>query len=380
MMRNLAVDPRRIETIHPHPVHPNSRSPFSILIACSKEDAIAEFRQCASRTMVFTDGSSTNRKVGAVASLYVDFTHVATLRYHLGDDTEHTVFEAEAVGLILAARLLAIRNEATFPASIFTDNQAVIRSGVCPSAKPGHYLLLRFRKLVRYLQEKKDLNNKAISLNWIAGHADIEGNELADREAKLAALKKEKASPRRELPKTLWKSLPLSTSAVKQSHNNQLQKKWHETWENSPCHPHIKAIDPSNTPKSFLRLAGHLKKKHTAIYTQLCTSHILLNKHLYRIKKSASPKCLQCGDDQIESVHHFLFDCSRYNREWHILQQKLGREASSIPHLLSRKSAQQALFRYIDSTKRLHTVFGDIPTPPKSDNSKCPKPMGQHQT
>ena len=98
--------------------------------------------------MVFTDGSGTDGKVGAVASLYIDFTHMVTLQYHLGKDTEHTVFEAEGVGLILAAQLLLSRNEATFPATIFTDNQAVIRSGVHPTAKLGHYLLLRFRKLV----------------------------------------------------------------------------------------------------------------------------------------------------------------------------------------------------------------------------------------
>ena len=71
----------------------------------------------------------------------------------------------------------------------------MIRSGAHPTVKPGHYLLLCFRKLVRHLQEKKDLDNTSISLNWIAGHADIKGNELADREAKLAALRRDKASP-----------------------------------------------------------------------------------------------------------------------------------------------------------------------------------------
>jgi len=168
MMRHLAVDPRTVETIHPHPTHPNSYTPFTTSIANSKDDAIAKFRICNTRTMIFTDGSSTGRKVGAAASLYVDYNHIATLRFHLGDDTEHTVFEAEAVGLILAAQLLSTRNEATFPATIFADNQALIKSGARPTAKSGHYLLFRFRKLVQHLQEKKDLDDKAINLNWIA--------------------------------------------------------------------------------------------------------------------------------------------------------------------------------------------------------------------
>ena len=106
LARHLATNPRMIETIYPQSIHPDFHMPFNTSIAASKEDIIAEFRRCTTQTMIFTDRSSKNRKVGAAASLYVDFTHVATLRYHLGDDTEHTVFEAEAVGLILAAQLL----------------------------------------------------------------------------------------------------------------------------------------------------------------------------------------------------------------------------------------------------------------------------------
>jgi len=193
-------------------------------------------------------------------------------------------------------------------------------------------------------------------------------------------LRKETASPRRELPKTPWKKLPMSTSAAKQTHENQLQRRWHEEWKNSPRHPHIEALDPSQMPNSFLRLTGHLKKKHTSIYIQLRTGHIPLNKHLHRIKKSTTPECLQCGDNQIETVHHYLFDCPRYNRERHVLRQKLGRSTSSTSYLLSEKAAQQALFRYIDNTKRLHPVFGNIPIPPKSSNPRCPRPTGQHRT
>ena len=126
LIQHLTTDPRTIETIIPWPIHPDSHTPFSTSIVASKEDAIAQFRRCTTWTMIFTDGSSTNGKVGAAASLYIDFTHVATLQYHLGDYTEHTVFKAEAVGLILAAQLLLTRNKASFPVTIFADNQAVI--------------------------------------------------------------------------------------------------------------------------------------------------------------------------------------------------------------------------------------------------------------
>jgi len=72
--------------------------------------------------MIFMDGSSHNGLVGAVVALFIDHNHVVTLRQHLGKATKHTVFEAKAVGLILAAHLLTQRREVTFPATIFADN------------------------------------------------------------------------------------------------------------------------------------------------------------------------------------------------------------------------------------------------------------------
>lgn len=180
------------------------------------------------------------------------------------------------------------------------------------------------------------------------------------------------ASPCWNLPKTLWKCLPHSTSAVKQAHEAHLQTKWSDEWKMSTRYAHIKALDPSHMSKSFLRLTGCLCKMNTAIYTQLHTGHAPLNKHLHQIKKSATPNCLQCEGEQAETVHHYLFDCTRYNREHHILGLKLSHNALSMYHLLSNKSAQQALFCYIDSTKCLHTTFSDIPIPLKPKLKTCP--------
>ena len=79
---------------------------------------------------------------------------------------------------------------------------------------------------------------------------DIEGNELADREAKLVATRRDLASPRRKLPKTLRKGLPRSTSAVKQAHEAHLQVKWSDEWKKSMhCH----------TPNMF----GTVNMEHT---------------------------------------------------------------------------------------------------------------------
>ena len=114
-----------------------------------------------------------------------------------------------------------------------------------------------------------------------------------------------------------------------------------------------------------MKLNKNLSKKHTALYTQLRTGHIPLNRHLHQFKRSETPLCLQCPNNCVETVHHFLFDCPKYARERHALRIKLGQKALSISHLLASKHAQQELFTFINKTQRLKAVFGDILIPPK---------------
>ncbi|KIK25334.1 hypothetical protein PISMIDRAFT_80299, partial [Pisolithus microcarpus 441] len=112
---------------------------------------------------------------------------------------------------------------------------------------------------------------------------------------------------------------------------------------------------------AFLKLTGTLRKKQVGLYVQLCTNHAPLNQHLHRINRSDTPACLQCGGTVLESIHHYLFQCPRYDRERHTLHLKLGRAATSINHLLTNSNAQVHLLRYINATGRMKDVFGDVP-------------------
>ena len=351
LIHMLGMSPQLNETILTHTVKPNVTSLFKTFISDNKKESIADFTQLSNRTLVFTDGSCTNGLIGASAVLYVDYNHIATLRYHLGSAEHHTVFKAEAVGLILAAHLLSMKNEATFPASILADNQAIIRSSENPTAKPGHYLLLRFRNTIRWLQNKKDIGKEEVMVRWIAGHEDVEGNEVADREAKLVAKGEAESSPRNNLPASLRNPLPHSISALKQAHNERLKKLWRKEWTSSPHFHHMSSIDPSLPSKSFMKLIGGLQKRQAGLYTQLRTGHAPLNKHLHRFKRSDTPNCLQCGDTTPETVHHFLFTCPRYDREKFIMERDVGRKVYHTAYLLSNANAKTRLLRYINETK-----------------------------
>jgi hypothetical protein len=54
----------------------------------------------------------------------------------------------------------------------------------------------------------------------------------------------------------------------------------------------------------------------------------------------------------VETVKHVLIDCPFYRRERHILQQKLRRNATSIPFLLSNPVAVKHVLTFIRSTGR----------------------------
>jgi len=199
-----------------------------------------------------------------------------------------------------------------------------------------------------------------MTVRWIAGHKDVEGNEVADREAKLAARGAANSSPKHKLPIALRKQLPCSIPALKQHHNAKLKKLWKDEWSISTRFPHLFTINPTLPSRAFMKLTGSLRKQQAGLYMQLRTGHAPLNKHLFRFKCSDSPNCLQCGDTVPESVHHFLFVCPRYNRERFILEQDLGRKAYHAAHLLAHPKARAHLLRFINETTRLKMTFGEV--------------------
>lgn len=68
----------------------------------------------------------TSHGVGALAVLYQDEARVATMRYHLGAPHEYTVYEAEAVGLVLAAHLMTF-HQVRFPVKISSTTRQRFR-------------------------------------------------------------------------------------------------------------------------------------------------------------------------------------------------------------------------------------------------------------
>ncbi|KAG2049976.1 hypothetical protein BDR06DRAFT_892535, partial [Suillus hirtellus] len=71
------------------------------------------------------------------------------------------------------------------------------------------------------------------------------------------------------------------------------------------------------------------------------------------------PYCLICpGKDKI--IHHFIFNCPKYQREHHIFMNATCCDALSIACILSSKIITPHLLRYINSTRHLKTTFSEL--------------------
>ncbi|KAF5374631.1 hypothetical protein D9615_008911 [Tricholomella constricta] len=327
---------------------------------------------------VYCDGSGFEGGIGASAVLYVDKAERASLRYHLGPTTKHTVYEAEIVGLTLGLHLLTkLTRSLDDTTAIGSDSQATIKALNNQRPHPGHYLLDHVHSAAEKLHFTQDRLARAdarsaakrrgnpwtdrrrrvidLQIHWTPGHVDFDPNERADELAKTAA--QGTTSSTNLLPVYLRrKPLPASIPALRQEHLTALRATWKKRWKKSPRFSAINAIDKSLPSKKFLKLVEYLDRRRSATVAQLRTGHSPLNQHLFRIHRAESPSCPHCLGITVETVRHYLLICPRYQHERHLhLRRNLKRKAESISYLLTSPDALKHLLRFVHATKRFKT-------------------------
>lgn len=359
IMRAFPHDPGKIESIQATRHTPKWKRCYDIQINPNQDEAMDVEARDRAPIRIYTDGSGFEGGIGAAAVLIrrmaTGRTRKRVLKFHLGTAQEHTVYEGELVGLILAQHLLS--SEARISVvSLYTDNQASITGSSSIKPTAGHHLMDLFHRKLERLQQRRP----ALKLTnyWIPSHSGCQGNEMADDEAKKAA--QGETSANEELPRELQydQPLPYSKSAIKQIFNRKFREQAQKHFENSSRYAKLLEIDPEFHPRKYRRMTDSLPRRQASCLTQLRTNHTPLNKHLHRIKCVDSPMCPNCNDKE-ETVHHYLLMCPKYNLPRRELLATLGRDARSLSTLLSSKEALRPLFKYIARTGRLKETFGD---------------------
>ena len=382
------VKPRPYETILTSRRCHNYKAKANIYIENDRTTAITNANH-TSGINIYSDGSGYEHWIGAAAVLMKDRIVLDSLRFYLGPEDSYTVYEAEALAVILAIHL-ACKLKKTRKIMIGLDNQAVLMGLSNQKSKPSHYLMDRIHNSLEDLQVTqarlrgktikgykigtgrtrckdssqgwKEWNLKIsteVKLIWTPGHKGIDGNEKADKEAKLAA--QGDSSPRPTLPTFLRrKPLPISISVTRQTLKKKLKIQWKGEWSSSPRFARSQEIDRSLPSDDYLNIIEQLRRNQASLLTQLRTGHVPLKVILHRIKKTNSPECPHCRHGFHETIFHYLLICPHYTKARRYLQAELGPDAHSIPFLLNAKAGIPPLLRYISNTKRLRATFGEV--------------------
>ena len=144
------------------------------------------------------------------------------LQYTLGSMEDHTVFEAEVVGLLLGLHMVMFEREGR-KAIIQIDNQVVLGAIVC--CKPSSVQYIIDEAIPQIGKIWSEVNDPAIWLEiaWVRGHSGKEGNKKVDVAAKEVA--RGKSSQVHNLPKFLaGRVLPKSIATQRQKHAEKIME------------------------------------------------------------------------------------------------------------------------------------------------------------
>ena len=351
--KSLQLDPDAIETIPVAKVNPAHRGdlPFQISIAQTKEQSKREDGHAKEEIKVYTDGSIHNGQVGAAAVLFRKGKRGRTMWYHLGAAEDHTIYEAEMVGLLMGMQLIRTEKRNKTSCAIGADNQAAIIALQSELTKPGQHVAAEVVSAASQVKKSSKSGRYNLKIRWTAGHCGIKGNTIADKEAKRAA--EGHSTAKKDLPKYIHKALKRSLSALKQENSKKANETWKEEWSESERFARFKAPDiVSPASKKFLTLISdhRIPKKMSSLIFQLRVGHAPLN-YLHRFERVDSTRCPACGAER-EMTEHFILRCPKYAHERWALLRHIKDNVPKIELVLSDPKVIIPLIHYIDATER----------------------------
>ena len=235
---------------------------------------------------IYTDGSKTNTAVG--------FAVISDVEYYGRMPLFSSIYSTELAAISLA--LYKIPKTPSKHYTIYSDSKSAIQA--IDAFNPQHPIIRAIQENIHFLS----LRNIKISLCWTPGHVGIEGNEIADRNAKRAAL-----NNKNKVYKTYYKD-------SKKYFKEILDKFWGDQWislENNKLREIKTTIIPfSNSVQK--------QRSHEVALCRLRIGHTRLT-HGFLMSNEPPPECDTCHTRV--TVEHILIECSKYT---HFRRKYLG--------------------------------------------------------
>jgi ribonuclease HI len=174
--------------------------------------------------------------------------------------------------------------------------------------KQLHSTLATTKNLMRQLESK----GVTVNIDWTPGHAEIAGNEMADKLAKMAS----------EEAKEMDKADSLVTQGIlKSAARDSVMAKWQRQWDVADTGRRLHGFKPSVTCHT------HIDQPNRWIFSRIArlrSGYIGLKKYHHQIGVSESPLCDRCGVE--ETATHYLLECVKFEDERARLQCNIFRE------------------------------------------------------
>ena len=181
-----------------------------------REEAKREAEKERPGLVMFTDGSRLENEAAGYAVAWRSGRAWEGIKAHMGYNQE--AYDAECAAIARALETAAKRVPAPTHVALFTDAQAAIRKMSTDEPGPGQKYALEARQHIAAL--RATVPGISIEVRWCPAHEGVEGNEQADRWAKLAA--DEPDTPGVEWPD---EARPRSLANIKREIS---EKKWAE--------------------------------------------------------------------------------------------------------------------------------------------------------
>ena len=257
-------------------------------IASRADDGAAKLAACIERITnidatltIYTDGSATGgtRNGGAAAVVtrgdpaYPEVLHTIKQRGR----TQTSSYEEEVLAMEMALRwTIESANDPSFTILICTDSQSL-----CNAIEAHDDNIHVVHTLIPQISAN-------LTIQWVPGHSDLPGNELADQAAKEAAgAVEEGTSPI---------SYSCACTAIKIAITDP-----------EPTHARTKEIYAKRSKKLDKRITN---RSDQVLLARLRSGHLdSLNAYKQRIAPDSDPKCDLCKDAD-QSLEHWLIDCA----------------------------------------------------------------------
>jgi hypothetical protein len=214
---------------------------------------------------------------------------------------------------------------------IFSDSQAAIKRLKKSELKAGQYYVQSIKNWTKKFQEIAI----QLHLEWVPGHMNIRGNELADKAAKKGT-KLQYITPESYI----------SLAFIKRKIRETGLTNWNNIWTDSKTKgKHYKQFECKPKWKQSTKV---VRKQVFSSYFQLKSGHGYFKSYLNRAFDAFSDICLDCNTK--ENPEHLLLNCRKYSSIRNKIKINKQLNQLSLKILFSTKQGQEFLFEYLKQT------------------------------